>query len=203
MTETTESRPYKRKSRIAWGQLILVAVVSAVIGATSATVAFEHRSAGRADEVSTALKDMYWGFCTERGHKWQNDVEAKKLCQSVWKNTKMVSLELGVPINPMTAIQVMAHESRFCTMGFGQTGDTGCFQINKSWGRYPFGCDVMERECNIYTGLTIFGVALKKFSGDEKLALAAYNRGDARVIGLLKSGSDPHSNGYAKKVLGV
>jgi len=208
MTDESSKKTRRTKSP-EWRQWILVVIVSAVIGAGAAYgIVNPHTNAAilelqeKYDSTSGSLKDFYWAFCTERGQKWQNDAEAKKLCASVWKGVKMVSAEKNVPINPLTVVRVLEHESRFCTEGFGITGDTGCFQVNKIHGRYAGGCDLMDRECNIIRGIQIYADALLAFDGDERLALLAFNRGKWAVNAALRAGQNP-ANGYARKVMAI
>jgi soluble lytic murein transglycosylase-like protein len=59
--------------------------------------------------------------------------------------------------------------------------------------------DLFERDTNLRLGFRYLRMMLEQYEGDLHLALLAYNRGPARVDGILRAGGDP-SNGYSLNV---
>lgn len=60
--------------------------------------------------------------------------------------------------------------------------------------------ELFDTEINLRVGFRYLRHLMEKYSGNERLALLAYNRGPGTVDGILRRGGDP-SNGYAAKVL--
>lgn len=60
--------------------------------------------------------------------------------------------------------------------------------------------DLYDREKNLRIGFRFLRDLLEQFDHDMELALVAYNRGPAKVAGILATGGDP-ANGYAEAVM--
>ena len=59
---------------------------------------------------------------------------------------------------------------------------------------------LFERETNLRIGFRFLRDLLEQFDHDMQVALVAYNRGPAKVAGILAKGGDP-ANGYAEAVM--
>ena len=59
---------------------------------------------------------------------------------------------------------------------------------------------LFDRETNLRIGFRFLGDLLEQFDYDMQVALVAYNRGPAKVAGILAKGGDP-ANGYAEAVM--
>ena len=59
---------------------------------------------------------------------------------------------------------------------------------------------LFERETNLRIGFRFLRDLLEQFDHDMGLALVAYNRGPAKVAGIIANGGDP-ANGYAEAVM--
>ena len=61
---------------------------------------------------------------------------------------------------------------------------------------------IMHPERNLRVGFRYLRGLIRKYRGDLRLALLAYNRGDGAVDRDLRRGRDPE-NGYTRRVLGT
>jgi soluble lytic murein transglycosylase-like protein len=59
---------------------------------------------------------------------------------------------------------------------------------------------LFERKTNLRIGFRFLRDLLEQFDHDMQLALLAYNRGPAKVAGILARGGNP-ANGYAEAVM--
>jgi len=200
------SRPYRKAERKPWLSWLAVVVVSAGVSALgTATIMWAKldSAAVRLEKSDHAVKDLFFEFCIKRANKYPtNDADAKKACDAIWQGTLAANRDAGTNISPFKMAAIVEVESMYNQRAVSPAMAIGLTQIHlPAHGRAPFGCDILEQVCNVYTGTRIFGQALAAFGGDERLALLAYNRGVAAVRASLRNG-DPSggANGYAKKV---
>lgn len=108
-------------------------------------------------------------------------------------------------LRPELAFRLVQIESGFRRTAIGPAGAIGYTQIKPSTAQWVD--PTVTREMlfdagtNLRVGFRYLGILLSQYSGNERLALLAYNRGPGRVGELLAAGRDPR-NGYAKRVLG-
>lgn len=114
-----------------------------------------------------------------------------------------VALSEGV--DPALAFQLVKIESNFKANARSNMGAIGYTQLQVATARF-YQPDVTEkslmadRELNLRVGFRFLNDLLGKFDHDTHLALLAYNRGPAKVAGILARGGDP-TNGYSDAVL--
>lgn len=108
-------------------------------------------------------------------------------------------------IDPTVAYRLVQTESGFSHFAISPKGAVGLTQLMPSTAygmdstlRYK---DLFERDTNLKLGFRYLRQMLRKYDGDLKLALLAYNRGPGTVDSIRQDGGDP-SNGYARKVMG-
>jgi len=204
MTEPTD-KPKRRRSKnvlvLFLGVTLLAAGLSSVGTAAYLFTTYDKR----AEKSDHAVKSLFYEFCVKRAIKWQADEEARAVCKNIWDGALAASADSGQFVSPFLLAKIVQHESKFDCSAVGRNRgndiDWGCAQINlKSHGRTPYGCDVIEPRCNIYTGAMIYAGALRAFGGNEQDALYGYNRGISSVR-LAKSRGENPSNGYAGKVI--
>lgn len=107
-------------------------------------------------------------------------------------------------LRPELAFRLVEIESGFRRTAISSAGAVGYTQIKPStaqWVDPTVTRDMLfDAGTNLRIGFRYLGILLSQYSGNERLALLAYNRGPGRVRELLAAGSDP-TNGYAKRVL--
>jgi Transglycosylase SLT domain len=84
-------------------------------------------------------------------------------------------------VDPRLIHAVMKQESRYNAEAASHAGARGLMQLMPDTAK-RFGCDdLSDRACNVDAGTKYLGWLLKRFGGDVKLALAAYNAGEGSV----------------------
>lgn len=107
-------------------------------------------------------------------------------------------------IDPRIAFRLVRVESGFEKYAVSSRGAVGLTQIMPRTAyildpslHYR---DLFERQVNLHLGFRYLRAMLKKYNGDWRLALLAYNRGPGTVDSIRSGGGDP-ANGYARAVL--
>lgn len=108
-------------------------------------------------------------------------------------------------IDPKVAFGLVRTESSFRQHVVSHAGAVGLAQVLPRTANWlvpgTSRQDLFDRRTNLRVGFRYLNYLLRKYDGDLKLALTAYNRGPGTVDGVLSRGGDP-DNGYAGKVLG-
>jgi soluble lytic murein transglycosylase-like protein len=106
-------------------------------------------------------------------------------------------------VDPSLAYSLVRVESGFSQHAVSSAGAVGLAQLmpsTASWLQPGLPRDALfERDTNLRLGFRYLRLMLEQYGGDLHLALLAYNRGPARVDGILRTGGDP-SNGYSRIV---
>jgi soluble lytic murein transglycosylase-like protein len=107
-------------------------------------------------------------------------------------------------LRPELAFQLVKIESGFRRTAVSSAGAIGLTQLKPSTAQWvdPTATRELLRDVgtNLRVGFRYLSILLSRYSGNERLALLAYNRGPGRVGELLARGRDP-ANGYARRVL--
>lgn len=112
-------------------------------------------------------------------------------------------IALAEGIDPKLAFGLVSVESEFFPRAVSPVGAVGLTQVMPTTAfwlqpgiRYQ---ELFEEDTNLRLGFRYLRMLIRQYDGDLRLALLAYNRGPAKVDGILKGGGDP-SNGYARAV---
>ena len=113
-------------------------------------------------------------------------------------------IALSEGIDPALGFQLVKIESSFKATARSPMSAFGYTQLQLRTARF-YEPDVtveqlFDRETNLRIGFRFLRDLLEQFDHDMELALVAYNRGPAKVAGILASGGDP-TNGYAEAVM--
>ena len=113
-------------------------------------------------------------------------------------------IALSEGIDPALGFQLVRVESRFKATARSAMDAYGYTQLQLPTARYydpdVTVMDLYDRETNLRIGFRFLRDLLEQFDHDMELALVAYNRGPAKVAGILATGGDP-ANGYAEAVM--
>jgi soluble lytic murein transglycosylase-like protein len=108
-------------------------------------------------------------------------------------------------IDPNVAFGLVRAESGFRNQATSPVGAVGLTQLmprTAAWMQPGVTrADLRNPETNLSIGFKYLNYLLDKYSGDEDLALLAYNRGPGTVDRILRNGGNP-DNGYASFVRG-
>ncbi len=113
-------------------------------------------------------------------------------------------IALSEGIDPALGFRLVKIESNFKAGARSSMDALGYTQVQVATARF-YDADVTEkqlfdRETNLRLGFRFLNDLLVRFDQDTRLALLAYNRGPAKVAGILAKGGDP-TNGYPDAVL--
>jgi Transglycosylase SLT domain len=113
-------------------------------------------------------------------------------------------IALSEGIDPALGFQLVKVESGFKATARSSMDAYGYTQLQLPTARF-YDPDVTveqlyDREINLRIGFRFLRDLLEQFDHDMELALVAYNRGPARVAGILATGGNP-ANGYAEAVM--
>jgi soluble lytic murein transglycosylase-like protein len=113
-------------------------------------------------------------------------------------------IALSEGIDPALGFRLVKVESGFKATARSAMGAYGYTQLQVPTARFydpdVTAKDLYERETNLRIGFRFLRELLEQFDHDMELALVAYNRGPAKVAGILATGGDP-ANGYAEAVM--
>jgi len=113
-------------------------------------------------------------------------------------------IALSEGIDPALGFQLVKVESGFKANARSSMKAYGYTQLQLPTARF-YDPDVttsqlFDRETNLRIGFRFLRDLLEQFDHDMQVALVAYNRGPAKVAGILAKGGDP-ANGYAEAVM--
>ena len=113
-------------------------------------------------------------------------------------------IALEEDIDPDIAFGLVRTESSFKNAATSHVGAIGLTQLMPATARWLKKDvtirDLRDSRTNLRIGFKYLNDLIKKYDGDTKLALLAYNRGPGTVDRVLKRGGDP-DNGYPDMVL--
>ena len=108
-------------------------------------------------------------------------------------------------LDPDVAIGLVRTESTFNERAVSGVGARGLTQVMPRTARALIpgtrASQLYDRRTNLRLGFRYLDQLVRKYRGNVRLALTAYNRGPGTVDRVLRRGGDP-DNGYAGKVLG-
>ena len=117
---------------------------------------------------------------------------------------KIYDAALRAGLDPSLAFEIVRIESRFNPRARSGVGAIGLTQIMPKTAVFYDSTvteeDLYDPTINLRIGLTYFRDLLRRYEGNLRTALLAYNRGPQRVGDLLARGVDP-ANGYAAAVI--
>lgn len=138
----------------------------------------------------------------ERNNVVLNAVERFDISRDLAEDIYDVALEEGV--EPQLAYGLVKTESTFREGAVSPVGARGLTQLMPRTARWLMpgttSQDLHDRRTNLRLGFRYLDQLIRKYRGDVKLALTAYNRGPGTVDRVIARGGDP-DNGYAGKVL--
>ena len=113
-------------------------------------------------------------------------------------------IALSEGIDPALGFRLVKVESDFRATARSKMDAYGYTQLQVRTARFydpdVTARDLYDRETNLRIGFRFLRDLLGQFDHDMELALVAYNRGPAKVAGILAKGGDP-ANGYAEAVM--
>ena len=111
---------------------------------------------------------------------------------------------LAEGIDPALGFQLVKIESSFKANARSPMNAFGYTQLQLRTARFyePNVTEqqLFDRDTNLRIGFRFLRDLLEQFDHDMQVALVAYNRGPAKVAGILADGGDP-ANGYAEAVM--
>lgn len=155
----------------------------------------EAKSAARAEEKATSSRAAAPASATRYAKQFRIPVS---LADQIHRAAVAEGIE------PRVAFGLVQTESSFRRTAISSVGAVGYTQLLPSTARWiapgTKRSDLFHPQTNLRVGFKYLNYLKKKYNGNMRLALTAYNRGPGTVDRLLKQGRNPE-NGYATKVL--
>ena len=194
--------------------LLTTGVIGALAGWTRRVDAVDHVAAPDAGLVAREMGSLADQLESARGEMTLVKVQLERANAIMANSAKyqipadlaadIYDIALSEGIDPALGFQLVKIESSFKANARSPMNAFGYTQLQLPTARF-YQPDVTEhqlydRETNLRIGFRFLRDLLEQFDHDMQLALVAYNRGPAKVAGILADGGDP-TNGYAEAVM--
>jgi soluble lytic murein transglycosylase-like protein len=152
----------------------------------------------------------FWSRLREEAHRFREELTPFRFARRYRISpelARMIEEEATAHgIDPELAFRLVRVESRFHPRARSRAGALGLMQLMPGTAR---GLDrsvrteerILDPRTNLRLGLRYLRSLIRRYDGDLRLALVAYNRGENAVDRALRRGRDPE-NGYSGAVLG-
>lgn len=119
----------------------------------------------------------------------------------------IVDAAIAEGVDPELGFRLVRVESRFEPKARSTSNALGLVQIKFGTARLldhslRSEAELFEPRTNLRLGFRFLRHMIRRYGGDVRLGLLAYNQGPIAVDGMLKRGTNPE-NGYSHKVLGT
>jgi soluble lytic murein transglycosylase-like protein len=198
------------------GALLLVTavVIGALAGWTKRVGAVDHVAAPDTRLVAREMGSLEQQVQAMRGEMELIKLQLERTNAIMANSTKyqipadlaedIYDIALSEGIDPALGFQLVKVESSFKASARSSMKAFGYTQLQLPTARFydpdVTERDLFDRETNLRIGFRFLRDLLEQFDHDMSLALVAYNRGPAKVAGILAQGGDP-ANGYAAAVM--
>jgi soluble lytic murein transglycosylase-like protein len=194
--------------------LVTVVVIGALAGWTKRVGAADHVVASDTRMVARRMGSLEHQLQSTRGEMVLVKLQLERTNAIMANSARyripadlaedIYDIALSEGIDPALGFQLVKVESGFKGSARSSMNAYGYTQLQLPTARY-YDPDVtvtklFERETNLRIGFRFLRDLLEQFDHDMELALVAYNRGPAKVAGILAKGGDP-ANGYAEAVM--
>ncbi|MGH7476774.1 MAG: lytic transglycosylase domain-containing protein [Longimicrobiales bacterium] len=194
-------------------RLGLVAVLGFGAGVQFATAPLV-TATSRAQNLEGRAATAEWRVAAREGELDLFRLEIARLQEILAQSTRhgipadlaaaIYDIAISEGIEPQLGFGLVAVESEFTARAVSHKGAVGltqvmpstAFEMDPSLDRN----DLFERDTNLRLGFRYLRHMLRKYDGDLRMALLAYNRGPGTVDSIRGKGRDP-GNGYARAVL--
>jgi soluble lytic murein transglycosylase-like protein len=193
--------------------LVTAVVIGALAGWTKRVGAVDHVAAPDTKLVARELGSLEHQLQGMRGEMELVKLQLERTNAIMANSAKyqipadlagaIYDIALSEGIDPALGFRLVKVESGFKANARSTMNAFGYTQLQLPTARF-YDSDVtvsqlFERETNLRIGFRFLRDLLEQFDHDMQLALVAYNRGPAKVAGILAKGGNP-ANGYAEAV---
>jgi soluble lytic murein transglycosylase-like protein len=194
--------------------LVTAVVIGALAGWTKRVGAVDHVAAPDTKLVARELGSLEHQLQGMRGEMELVKLQLERTNAIMANSAKyqipadlagaIYDIALSEGIDPALGFRLVKVESGFKANARSTMNAFGYTQLQLPTARF-YDSDVtvsqlFERETNLRIGFRFLRDLLEQFDHDMQLALVAYNRGPAKVAGILAKGGNP-ANGYAEVVM--
>jgi soluble lytic murein transglycosylase-like protein len=194
--------------------LVTAVVIGALAGWTKRVGAVDHVAAPDTKLVARELGSLEHQLQGMRGEMELVKLQLERTNAIMANSAKyqipadlagaIYDIALSEGIDPALGFRLVKVESGFKANARSTMNAFGYTQLQLPTARF-YDSDVtvsqlFERETNLRIGFRFLRDLLEQFDHDMQLALVAYNRGPAKVAGILAKGGNP-ANGYAEAVM--
>ena len=194
--------------------MVTVVVIGALAGWTKRLKAADHVAAPDTRLVAHTLGTMEQQLTGTRGELDLVKLQLERTSAILQNSAKyqipadlaedIYDIALSEGIDPALGFQLVKVESGFKATARSPMAAYGYTQLQLPTARFYDSDvtvkDLYDRETNLRIGFRFLRDLLEQFDHDMEVALVAYNRGPARVAGILATGGNP-ANGYAEAVM--
>ena len=194
--------------------MVTVVVIGALAGWTKRVKAADHVAAPDTRLVAHTLGTMEQQLTGTRGELDLVKLQLERTSAILQNSAKyqipadlaedIYDLALSEGIDPALGFQLVKVESGFKANARSSMAAFGYTQLQVPTARFyepgVTAAQLFDRETNLRIGFRFLRDLLEQFDHDMQVALVAYNRGPAKVAGILAKGGDP-ANGYAEAVM--
>ena len=194
--------------------LVTVVVIGALAGWTKRVGAADHVAAPDTRLVVRKLGSLEQQLQAARGELQLVKLQLERTNAIMANSIKyqipadlagdIYDIALSEGIDPALGFQLVKVESGFKANARSSMAAFGYTQLQLPTARFyepgVTAAQLFDRETNLRIGFRFLRDLLEQFDHDMQVALVAYNRGPAKVAGILANGGDP-ANGYAEAVM--
>jgi soluble lytic murein transglycosylase-like protein len=160
-------------------------------------IATEEWAAGPVDEAEMEKREVFYAEM----HRLNDSIRAEFFAEEIPYGKLIYEKAIKYDVDPALVAAVIEQESRFKPRARSHVGARGLMQLMPRTGRWMGARDLYNPEQNVDAGVKYIKYLDKRFNGDLRKIVAAYNGGEGNVMRYRGVPPFRETRQYVKKVL--